>query len=166
MMKLSSAVILAASLGLLPAVAAEAATTASSAGATIVASISISNTVGLNFGQIAPSAVIGSVTVATTGVRSSSGGVTLANGTTPTASSFDVTGTGSNTYAITLPTSITMAGPGVLITVDSFVSNPSGSGTLSVGGAQTLLVGATLYTGVSQAAGVYAGTFNVTVAYN
>jgi hypothetical protein len=158
--------IIAASVGIFGAGNAFAVSTASSANATIVASISIANTVGLNFGQIAPSAVAGTVTVATTGARTSTGGVTLANGTTPTASSFDVTGTASNTYAITLPTSVTMAGPGVLITVDSFVSNPAGTGTLSVGGTQTLLVGATLTTGVSQAAGAYAGTFNVTVAYN
>jgi hypothetical protein len=40
------------------------------------------------------------------------------------------------------------------------------AGTLDVTGAQTLLVGATLHVGVSQAANPYSGTFNVTVAYN
>jgi type 1 fimbria pilin len=50
------------------------------------------------------------------------------------------------------------------MTVDTFTSNPSGTGTLS-GGAQTLNVGATLHVAGAQAAGNYTGTYNVTVAY-
>jgi len=159
---------LVASLGLLAAGAAHASgTTGSYAGAEIISALSISNNVGLEFGQIVPSVAIGTVTVSTAGVRSSLGGVTLGNGMVPTASSFAVTGAPSNTYAITLPTSITLtAAAGAPMTVDTFVSAPNVAGTLDVTGAQTLLVGATLHVGVSQASNPYSGTFNVTVAYN
>jgi hypothetical protein len=156
------------SLGLLSVSAVHASgTAASSASAEIISALSISNNVGLEFGQIVPTIVIGTVTIATTGVRSSAGGVTLGNGNPPNASSFAVTGAPSNTYSITLPTSITLtAAAGAPMVVDTFISDPPLTGTLSAVGAQTLLVGATLHVGVSQAANPYAGTFNVTVAYN
>jgi uncharacterized protein DUF4402 len=159
---------LVASLGLLSAGVANASGTAGSAAAAeIVSALSISNSVGLEFGQIVPSIVIGTVTVSTAGVRSSSGGVTLGNGMVPAPSSFAVTGAPSNTYAITLPTSITLtAAAGAPMVVDTFVSVPAVTGALDVTGAQTLLVGATIHVGVSQAANPYSGTFNVTVAYN
>jgi hypothetical protein len=159
---------LAASLGLLSAGVGNASGTAGSyAGAEIVSALSISNNVGLEFGQIVPTIVIGTVTVSTAGVRSSAGGVTLGNGMVPAASSFAVTGAPSNTYAITLPTSITLAAAaGAPMVVDTFVSIPAVTGALDVTGAQTLLVGATLHVGVSQAPNPYSGTFNVTVAYN
>lgn len=167
MKNLTTAATLALSAVLLSAGAAHAAgTTGSSASAEIVAAVSISNNGGLNFGQIAPSAVIGTVTVAPNGDVSKSGGVTLGNGTTATASSFAVTGSIGNTYAITLPSSTLLTGPGVNLTVDGFESTPDAIGTLSGAGTDTLLVGATVHVGVSQAAGAYSGTFNVTVAYN
>lgn len=147
---------------------ANAATASGSANASIVAALAISNTVALNFGQIAPTIAIGAVTVGTTGARSFTGGVTLANGTPPTAASFGVTGAPSNTYAITLPADIdvTLTGPGAPMTVTGFVSDPPTSGILSAGGTQTLLVGATVHVGVSQVAGAYTGLFNVDVVYN
>ena len=159
---------LVASLALLSAGTANASgTTASAVAAEIISALSISNNIDLEFGQIVPSIVIGTVTISTAGVRSSSGGVTLGNGDVPNASSFAVTGAPSNTYAITLPTSITLtAAAGAPMTVDTFVSDPTVTGTLSVAGAQTLLVGATLHVGVSQVSNPYSGTFNVTVAYN
>jgi len=52
------------------------------------------------------------------------------------------------------------------MTVGMFTSNPSGAGTLSAGGNQTLSVGATLNVGAGQATGTYSGIFSVTVTYN
>jgi hypothetical protein len=49
--------------------------------------------------------------------------------------------------------------------VNTFTSNPSGTGTLS-GGTQTLNVGATLNVAVGQLPGVYSGQFTVMVNYN
>jgi hypothetical protein len=160
---------LALTVGLLSAATGFAATDSGDASANVAAAIAIDNTIPLEFGQIVPSAVIGTVALdPTTASRSPLGGVTLSNGITPSAASFDVTGAADSTYAITLPSSILLSGAGDDMTVDTFVSDPSVAtgGTLSALGAQTLLVGAKVHIGVSQAAGEYSGTFDVSVAYN
>ncbi len=51
------------------------------------------------------------------------------------------------------------------MTVDNFLSTPSGTGTLT-GGAETLNVGATLQVAISQPTGSYTGIYSVTVNYN
>jgi hypothetical protein len=136
------------------------------ASAEIVSAITITNTVGLQFGQIAPSASPGTVTIATSGVRTSTGGVTLAGLATVSAAGFDVTGAPDNTYTITITSSTTITLGGNSMTVDTFESAPDTTGTLSAGGTDVILVGATLHVGANQAAGSYTGTFDVTVAYN
>jgi hypothetical protein len=166
---LSIAASLALIVGLLSAGTGFAAQDSSAASADVVAAIAIDNTVPLEFGQIVPSAVIGTVALnPTTAARSPLGGVTLSNGITPTAASFNVTGSANSTYAITLPSSILLTGAGVDLTVDTFTSDPTvaAGGTLSGLGAQALKVGAKVHLGVSQAAGEYSGTFDVSVAYN
>jgi hypothetical protein len=54
------------------------------------------------------------------------------------------------------------------MTVNSFISNPSVTGTLSATGSQRLDIGATLWVSAGQAAGPYMSSspFNVTVNYN
>ena len=146
-------------------------TATASTTATIITPIAITKTVDMNFGNIAVSPTIaGTVVLPTTGARTLTGGVTLPVVTgTVTAASFNVIGEGTSTYSITLPTTaITLNGvPSGTMTVQSFVSNPAGTGTLTAG-AQTIKVGATLNVGAAQAAGIYsnaAGLF-VTVNYN
>ena len=79
---------------------------------------------------------------------------------------FAVTGLGTSTYAITLPSTITLTGtPSGTMTVGTFVSTPSGTGALTAG-AQTLLVGGTLNVAAAQAAGVYTNTTDMTVTVN
>ena len=51
------------------------------------------------------------------------------------------------------------------MTVNTFIGNPSSSGTLDSGGNGSLSVGATLTVGAGQTAGAYTGTFSVTVNY-
>lgn len=145
--------------------------TASATGtATIVAPIAIAKTVDMNFGNVAVIAA-GTVVLAPAGTRTLTGGVTLpATAGTVTAASFNVTGEGVYTYAITLPsTDYTITKPVTLETmiVNTFTSTPSGTGALT-SGAQTLLVGATLNVGAAQVAGVYTNAtgFDVTVNYN
>jgi Domain of unknown function (DUF4402) len=152
------------SLGLLAPLTGHAAS--STAGATIISPISISNTVGLQFGQIASSASAGTVTVDTTGSRSGTGGVTLVNGISVTAASFAVSGAPNLTYTFTLPTSTSIDLGSDSMTVDTFVANPPSVGTLDALGADTLRVGATLHVVANQPNGAYTGTFDVTVAYN
>jgi|WetSurSiteA1Bulk_404760.scaffolds.fasta_scaffold55181_1 hypothetical protein len=138
--------------------------------ATIVSPIAIAKTVDMNFGNVAASAALGTVVLAPGGGRSITGGVTLPATTgTVTAASFTVTGTPGYTYAITLPAvALTITSGGPSMTVDTWTSNPSPTGTLTAG-TSTLTVGATLHVGANQAAGVYgvpAETFTVTVNYN
>jgi hypothetical protein len=147
------------------------ATASATASATIVAPIGITKTVDMNFGNVAVSSSSGTVVLATDGSRSATGGVTLpATSGTVTAASFDVTGEGTYTYAITLPSTdytITRVSGSETMTVNTFVSNPSGTGALTAG-AQTLTVGATLNVAGSQVAGTYTNAtgFDVTVNYN
>lgn len=139
------------------------------ASATIITPIAISKTIDMNFGNVAVSSIAGTVVLSPASVRTKSGGVTLpiVSGTI-SAASFNVTGLGSYTYTITLPsTPLTINNGANTMSVTAFTSTPSGTGTLS-GGAQVLNVGATLNVGVNQAAGVYtsATPFSVTVNYN
>jgi len=137
--------------------------------ATIVGPIGIANTADMNFGNVAVSAVAGTVVMTPAAVRSTTGGCTLPAITgTVAAGAFNVTGAASYTYAITLPAAATtITSGGNTIVVDTWTSSPSGTGTLT-GGSETLLVGATLNVAGSQPAGTYiSGTpFTVTVNYN
>lgn len=146
------------------------ATASAAASATIVSPIAIAQAADMNFGNIAVSATGGTVVLSPAGVRTITGGVTLPATTgTVSAASFNVTGTGSYTYAITLPSgSITITNPAsVTMSVGSFTSTPSGTGALDGAGTQTLTVGATLTVAAGQASGLYdGGSFDVTVNYN
>jgi uncharacterized membrane protein len=148
---------------------AQVSATATASG-TIVGPIGITNTADMNFGNVAVSAVAGTVVMTPAAVRSTTGGCTLPAITgTVAAGAFNVTGAANYTYAITLPgAATTITSGGNTMTVDTWTSTPSGTGTLSAGGSQALTVGATLNVGASQAAGSYvSGTpFTVTVNYN
>ena len=150
------------------------ATGSATATATIVTPLAIASTVQMNFGILAVNATVGTVVLTPAGGTTATGGVTLppTNPGTITAASFDVTGEGAYTYAITLPstdytiTNTTGVGAETMV-VNTFTSTPSGTGVLTAG-AQTIVVGATLNVGSSQVAGVYTNAtgFDVTVDYN
>ena len=136
--------------------------------ATVITPIAITKTVDMNFGSIAVSPTIaGTVVLAPAGTRTKTGGVTLPAVTgTVTAASFNVTGLGTSTYSISLPSTITLAGtPSGSMTVGTFLSTPSGTGTLTAG-AQTVLVGGTLNVGAGQPAGTYTNSADMTVTVN
>ena len=155
--------------GITTAALAQVSATAT-ASATIVGPIGIANTANMNFGNVAVSAVAGTVVMTPAAVRSTTGGCTLPVVTgTVAAGAFNVTGAAAYTYAITLPAAATTITFGAnTMTVDTWTSTPSGAGTLSAGGSQALTIGATLNVGASQPAGTYvSGTpFTVTVNYN
>jgi hypothetical protein len=143
--------------------------------ATIVAPIAIAKNIDMNFGNVAVSTASGTVLmtpVSGTPTRTPSGGVTLpASATvTPTAAKFTVTGEGTYTYAITLPSTdftLTLGVTTNTMIVNAFTSTPSTTGALTAG-TQDLYVGATLNVGASQVAGLYQNVagFPVTVNYN
>ena len=145
-------------------------TATATATATVISPISITKNADMSFGNIAVQAGTGgTVVLATAGTRTSTSGVTLPSTTgTVAAAAFTVTGSGSLTYAITLPATVTLTHSGGVetMTAGSFTSNPSATGTLS-SGTQDIAVGATLTVAAGQLGGVYtSGNFNVTVNYN
>lgn len=145
-------------------------TATATATATVVNPISIAWVADMSFGNIAvQSGTGGTVVLAPDGTRTKTSGVTLpASAGTVSAAAFTVTGSGSSTYIITLPASVTLtrSGGSETMTASSFTSNPSGTGTLA-SGTQNIAVGATLTVVAAQAAGVYtSGNFDVTVNYN
>jgi hypothetical protein len=127
--------------------------------------------VDLNFGNIAVSVSTGgTVTLVPSGTRSAGGGgVTLpATSGTVAAANFTVSGNASYTYAITLPTTVTISNGSHSMTVNGFTSSPSSTGAISTSGTQTITVGATLNVSAAQAPGTYtnAAAVPVTVNYN
>jgi hypothetical protein len=149
-----------------PAAQAASASDTANANATIIDPIAIAKQYDLDFGAAAPGALAGTVVMAPSGSRSSTGGVSLSNLNNGAAASFLVSGQANANYAITLPGSIVLNGPGLnTMTADTFTSNPSLTGNLGVGGSQTVNVGATLNVAANQVAGSYTGTFVVSVDY-
>lgn len=147
------------------------ATATAVASATVVTPISITKDEDLDFGNISVQASTGGTVILTpAGTRTRTGGVTLpAIAGNVTSAVFVVTGSGTYTYAITLPTTVilTRTSGTETMTASSFTSTPSGTGALTAG-SQEITVGATLTVAAGQAAGVYtSGTpFGVTVNYN
>lgn len=151
--------------------ASSAQTTTGDASFTIMAPLTITNTVPLNFGGIISSSTAGQVVFnPTTGVRTPSGGITLLTGATAPASIavFNITGAANKSYNITIPTApitITKDGGGATMTVSSFVSNVGTIRALNSLGEDVFKIGATLNVGANQAAGIYSGTYQVKVEY-
>lgn len=138
--------------------------------ATIITPISIEKKVDLNFGNIVANSTGGTVAIATDNTPTYNKVSAPSIPGTRTAASFEVKGFAGVTYAIQLPTTITLTRDGgkETMTVNNFVSNPNGTGLLSASGSQTVNVGATLNVGANQLAGTYKNTtdLKVTVNYN
>ena len=146
------------------------ATASAAASATIVTPITIVKNIDMNFGNVAVSASLaGTVVLAPAGTRTTggAGGVTLpVTAGTVAGADFTVSGQGSYTYAITLPSSATISSGSNTMTVNAFTSSPATTGTLSSGGTQDLKVGATLNVASAQASGLYTNSTGVPVTVN
>ena len=129
--------------------------------------LAVAGTSELNFGDLVPStSAAGTVALTAAGVRTAAGGVTLGSATSVGVPTFNVGGQANSTYAITLPAvASTLTSGANTMTVDTFTGSKA-TGTLSAGGADSFTVGGVLHVAQNQAAGSYAGTFSVTVAYN
>jgi spore coat protein U-like protein len=147
---------------------AYAATDTANGTATVMTPIAISKTADLRFGKFS-ALTGGTVVISTAGARSVTGAVVPSATDVGGEGSFSVTGDANATYAITLPGSATITHTvdnTKTMSIGTFISNPSGTGTLSGAGTQTLSVGGTLTVGNAQTVGSYTGTFDVTVEYN
>jgi hypothetical protein len=147
--------------------------TATSTGV-VVTPISVTKSVDMSFGDIAGGGTAGTVTLTPGGTRTVSGGAVAAGGT-PTAAKFDVTGSGTLTYAIDYTGTATQLTSGSDTMAFAAISDTSASakstaGTVATGtltaGAQSIYVGGILTVGVNQNAGTYTGNIAVAVNYN
>lgn len=168
--KILSALISAAAIGIATyGVNTMAATTGGTAAVDIVTAITITETTGMNFGDIATSGS-GTVTLNTANAVAGGGSNTPSGGTV-TSAVFAITGANVG-YAITMPTDITVNSGGNSMTIDTFTfladdTTTNGTGTIgaSTSGQDTMIIGGTLNVGASQAAGAYTGTYTITALY-
>ncbi len=136
------------------------------ASAVIVSPLSVSETAGMNFGDIDASGGAGTVIVSTAGAASVTGSVAMVNSgpDTPSADLFTIGGLSGASYTLSLPASATLTSGVNTMTVDTFTASSTNSYVLT-GGSDTLAVGGTLHVAAGQAAGTYTGTYNLTVTY-
>lgn len=150
------------------------------AGAVLIVAMTITETAPLHFGSNVLTNTSGGTVVlpSNSTTRSYSGGV-AASAATPTATNaaYNVTGTGLETYALTLPTTTTVThtsvGTGVnTMDITSMTARFNGAvsdavtSTLAADGTDSFTLGGTLTVNANQVGGVYAGTFNVSIDYN
>lgn len=139
--------------------------------AKVIAPITLENTSStpLDFGTIARSSVSGTVTVPTSGNRTSTGGVGVLSSSSFSRAPFSVTGENDANFNIALPVNgtvvLTRVSGSETMPVNTFASSIGTSPTLSSSGTATFEIGATLTVGANQFAGEYTGEFAVTVAY-
>jgi len=151
---------------------------ATSAGAKLIVPMTLTQTSPLHFGTInVLSGAGGTVELPSNSTtRIFSAGV-AASTVAPVAknAAYNVTGTKNVTYALTLPATITVTetlGTAATMTIDALTARFNGAvadaitSTLSAAGTDSFTVGGTLTVDPSQVAGIYAGTFPVTVDYN
>jgi len=124
--------------------------------------ISIVNSVPLNFGSLVAGPTPGTVTLTARGERRTTGvyGLGLRG---PAPGSFEVLRTGNlNTMlSIAWPDRVTLVNEhGQRMTIDTFVDEAAGLGRAN----QTYTIGATLHVDANQPAGTYSGVMRVTVS--
>ena len=151
---------------LLPALARAQATDTGDISVTIQnQAITLTNDTTLAFGTILPFGRPGTAVVPSSGAESGSNVFISVPGD---SAGWSVTGVPNSPYAITLPSSPAVVTSGTnSMNVDTFTrTGGTGQVFLDAAGKSAFKVGATLHVGANQPAGVYTGTYTVTVAYN
>jgi len=146
-------------------VGAPTASATATASAKIYQPISITKTADLNFGAMIATPTAGTVKLDPAGVRTASGGAVLASAAGVSAAAFAVAGEPNTSFSVALPASIQIASGANSMTVDTFATDAAAY-LLDGTGAHSLSVGANLSVAANQPAGLYSGSFSVTVAYN
>jgi len=145
---------------------AYAASVTGNASAVVATPIAISEVTAMSYGNIAGSGAVGTAVLDTADGLTVTGGVTALSGSTPASGAFSVTGQGTSTYSITLPTSVTLTGPGAATMTITGLGHSAGATPALAAGAASFKIGGSLAVGINQAAGTYAsGAFPVTVNY-
>jgi hypothetical protein len=133
---------------------------------TVSAQTSVTPLDELAFGTVA-AVNGGTVTIGADGSRSVQGLIDVAAAPGGGVATFDVQGTPSTVYSLSLPSSITLhRSTGTeTMTIDDFVTDPDGFGLLDGTGHQLISIGATLHVGAAQRPGTYSGSFDITLDY-
>jgi hypothetical protein len=138
--------------------------------AKVFRSLSLTNSTPLAFGRIIrPRTGSGTVSMATTGVVTTSGGPTKMPSPASTAASFTANGEGGQSFSVSVPTSFNLVNGAntIVVTLAPSVSgNQTMSGTLGSAGTLPILVGGSFPLASTTALGTYTGSFSVTVTYN
>ncbi len=153
-----------AAMGLV-ATGAQAQSANSSANAKVLQPMTIVKTADLKFGTVIVNGA-GSVSV-----PADAGGVAVCGTTltcqTGTSSSarFTVSGTKNENFIVTMPTTVSMTGPGTAIPVALVNNTTANKAVLSSTGSYALNVGGSFSVPADQVGGDYTGTYTVAVSY-
>ncbi len=145
-------------------------TATATASGTIVSPLTIENKGDMAFGKVYANTSAVDLILSTSGSRSGTAGYDAAS--TAAQAKFDVIGTVSTAYTITLPigavSTTTMPGGATAMTVDTWTSNPAvAAGNTGATSTQRINIGATLHLNANQTPGAYVtAPFIVTVNYN
>lgn len=164
---------------MLPTLVSAQATESTVAAANLITPLTITETSALHFGTMAIS-TNGTCILSTDGTRTATGGVNLSSAVPASANAtYTVGGLASTAYAVTLPATITVShssGTGADLTISALKALVTNTGTdqnqgnivgaLDGSGADGISVGGTLSIPDGTNAGLYNGTFDVTIAYN
>jgi hypothetical protein len=160
--------------------AQSAATVSSTANASLLVAMSLSEASPLNFGSsLLTSAAGGTIVLHSNSThRDYTGGVATSAATpAPSTAAFNVIGTGLETYAVVLPSLITVWHTSITtgvhtMDINSMKARFSGANsnattsTLASNGTDSFTLGATLNVQEDQIGGQYSGTFQISVDYN
>lgn len=124
------------------------------------AATALTKTQDFSFGKFL--AGTGTVTVDTSGARSSSG-VVLLKGGVVTPARFTLSGNGGRNYTMTVPTTVTLAAGSNQMTLSGITPSIAVSGVIPTTGSLSFTVGGTLTVNGSQQNGVYTGNLTLTV---
>lgn len=156
------------------------ATENTAAGAVLISAMTITETAPMHFGSNVLTDALGGTVVlpSNSTTRTYTGGVATSAATpVATNAAYTVTGTGLETYALTLPATTTVTHTSVavgVVTMDITLMTARFNGaasdaitsTLDASGNDSFTLGGTLTVQAAQVDGIYTGAFDVTVDYN
>jgi len=131
--------------------------------ALFAAATAVTKTQDLDFGKVVGgSGYSGTVTIATSGTRSSSGSV-IPMGTGFSPARFSITGNVGETYSLALPAGFTIVSGTSQMDVSAITYSIPVDGVIPAGGALPFTVGATLTVNGTQPNSTYSGTLTISV---
>jgi len=154
-------------IGTLSVNAQSTATASALSSATILEHLTLVKNGNLAFGGIITDTDGGSVVIAAATGAPTYNGLPAQLTATTSAAQFTANGEDGATFAITLPTTTTITNgtPANDMTIGNYLSSVGTTGVQLTGGEKEFFVGATLTIGAAQPAGLYTGSFPVTVTY-